>query len=378
MDKITESTTQSKVGEINRSLILDLVRKQGPISRADIHRILDMSAPAVSSNVKILLDQGYITEIGAADNSKGRKATLLAFNSTRSYVVGIDLGRSQIRVMLTDLCGNEVCYEKEDRTAQTKRSEDLSDQLCRMIRHIKQAAGLKSATIECIAIGVPGIPDMKKGQLVAAPYTIPVDPNEIKKKLEKEFKTPVLMDNSVNYGAIGEKWMGVAKGFENILYINYGVGMGGSLIINNELFRGPNNASGEIGFLVPARKLIREKYDEVGSFESLIANYNVKELLDKENVSRPGKMLKELVDEIGVALINTTSVLNTEIIVMGGRSGEALGECFIPRWEKLLGDHVPFPPKIAVSKLGSRANVMGAVAAAIRFANDDISNQQTK
>ena len=108
MQNVMDSGTPERIGEINRKLILDCVRKNGPISRADLHRTLNMSFPTISTNVKKLLQSGYLVEAGDGDNNLGRKSTLLQFNAERAYVVGVDVGRSQLRVILA-----EVWYGKD-------------------------------------------------------------------------------------------------------------------------------------------------------------------------------------------------------------------------------------------------------------------------
>ena len=97
-----EAFTPVTLGENNRKILLDYVRKNGPVSRADLHRNLNMSAPTVSTNVKKLLDTGFLLEAGEADNTIGRKATLVTFNEKRAYVAGVDIGRSQLRISIAD------------------------------------------------------------------------------------------------------------------------------------------------------------------------------------------------------------------------------------------------------------------------------------
>jgi len=94
------------IAEYNKKLILDALRFNGNMSRADISRYLNLSFPAVSSNAKGLLEAGYIEEVGVGDNTMGRKSTMLAFNAERGFIIGVDLGRFRVRMMLADLLGN--------------------------------------------------------------------------------------------------------------------------------------------------------------------------------------------------------------------------------------------------------------------------------
>lgn len=387
-----ESVTPEKIGELNRKLILDYVRKHGPVSRADIRRNLGMSFPTVSTNVKKLLESKHLLEAGDGDNPLGRKSTLLVFNCVRMYVIGIDIGRSQIRMMLADLSGDEVAYLKEACVDAEDKQNGITQQLCSMLDRVMEKGSVEASMIRCICIGIPGIQNQQQGKLMLAPFVRSLDLNEIIETFTERYGAPVLMDNSVNYGAIGEKWHGVANGHRDIVYINYGVGLGAALILNGELYRGVNNAAGEIGFMVPGREFIRTEFNEQGVLESLISGSQIREELmnmglgeDIRNaMDRTGdgdavyvEMIRKIVDTIGLVLINITAIFNEEVIVIGGGLGNLLGETFIPYWTKLLEAHVPFVPKILTSGLQHRANILGAIAVAIRYANDkDAQNKK--
>ena len=382
---MTQTGTPETIGELNRKVILEYVRKHGPVSRADIRRGLGLSFPTVSTNVKKLVEGNYLLELGEGDNPIGRKSTLLGFNRWRGYVIGIDIGRSEIRVILADLYGEEVAYLKEVNVDFGNGEHGVTRQLSNMIHEVICSGGIEDGSLRCICVGIPGICDRKSGKLRLAPFVRSLDLKEICDHLTERYNVPVCMDNSVNYGAIGEKWCGVAQNYRNIVYINYGVGLGAALILNGELYHGMDNAAGEIGFMVPGREALRTQFDETGVLEGMISGKNIRDMLawhamdtDISNLpqgsSSERQMLetieKSVLENIGMMLINITSVFNEEVIVIGGGLGQLMGERFIPVWEQMLEQHVPFVPKIVTSGLQSRANVMGAVAVAIRKVND--------
>ena len=84
------------LGEANRMLILNRLRLNGSMSKADLARELGMSFPAISANVKILIEQGRVKESGEGDNSLGRKSTLLSFNEEMG-VVGLCKGSCRFK-----------------------------------------------------------------------------------------------------------------------------------------------------------------------------------------------------------------------------------------------------------------------------------------
>lgn len=380
-----EAGTPEKIGKLNRKLILEYVRKHGPISRADIRRGLGMSFPTVSANVKLLLEANYLLEVGDGDNAIGRKSTLLAFNCRRVYVLGIDMGRSEIRVMLADLYGEEIAYLKETNVDNGVGQQGVGGQLVRMVDDVVAQGGIQKSDLRCICMGIPGICDRNSGKLKLAPFVRTLDLKEICDSLTERYHVPVLVDNSVNYGAIGEKWRGVAQDYRNIVYINYGVGLGAALILNNELYQGMDNAAGEIGFMVPGREFLREEFDEQGVLEGLISGKRIVEMLSLQKMDTNIRNLehgtsqekdmfafieRQIVETIGMLLINITAVFNEEIIVIGGGLGNLMGEKFLQKWQEMLQKHVPYVPRIETSRLQHRANILGAIAVAIRYVND--------
>ena len=103
------------------------------MSRADLSRKLGMSFPAVSSNVKVLLDAGYIREIGEGNNPFGRKSTMLSFNADRGYIVGVDVDVSGCALWLQTSLG-EVIASAHDKS----RPHGMVKNICRLVREAVQ------------------------------------------------------------------------------------------------------------------------------------------------------------------------------------------------------------------------------------------------
>lgn len=381
----SEPGTPQRIGEINRRLILEYIRKHGPISRAELHRSLKMSTPSVSANVKIMLESGHILEAGEDSNSRGRKATLLRFNAKRAYVIGVDVGRSQIRVILADLNGDEIAYLQDDAIALDNDEDHFVSGLVDLMLRATACGNIEPEIVCCISIGLPGVPDMESGTLNAAPFIHAPNLWEVRRAVQSGFpNAQIQFENSVNYGAVGEKWKGIAGQYRNIVYFDYGVGIGAALIINGELFRGANGAAGEVAYMVPEVAHFREAFEAQGVLESLISGKRVGEILKarERGLNQYDRLtaedvlsdraIRKIVDYMGAVLINITAVFNEELVVLGGRFGEFLGARFIPVWKKMLAQHVPYVPEIRVSALSGRADVTGAVAVAVRCANDRI------
>jgi len=377
---VQKTRTTETIAEYNQRLILDALRFHGSMSRADLSRHLDMSFPAISSNTKRLLEGNYIKEVGAGDNSVGRKSTMLAFNAERGYIIGIDLGRFRIRMMLADLLGNEIASTEIVNSANLSGDGNQSIQLMQdQINDILKKTEKTKDDILCIVIGIPGI--IKDGRSFLAPFTENYLERDMIETLQEAFEADVLLENCVNLGVIGEQWKGAGVNYKDILYIAYGVGLGSALIVGGKLYKGANGAAGEVGFMITDPANIDQKYEEIGSLEEALSRGKIEKYLDSGHFDEEIVKLIELyknggspyakliIDEIilnfGMALVNMSAMLNPEVIIIAGGLGANLGKLFIDQWKEILNNQVPFAPEILLSALNHRETMLGAVMTGI-------------
>jgi len=339
-----------------------------------------MSFPAISSNAKGLLDANYILEVGAGDNTIGRKSTLLAFNAERGFIIGVDLGRFRIRMMLADLLGNEIMSTEIVNTADyygagKESITIIHDQVVDILEKAKKS----KEDILCIVVGIPGI--IKDGMSFIAPFTEKYLESDMIGTLQDAFEVDVILENCVNLGVIGEQWKGAGINCNDITYIAYGVGLGSAHIVDGKLYTGSRGAAGEIGFMVTDPINISNKYDEVGSLEQALSISKIEQYLKagnfNEEIIKLIKSYKEggdmyarlMIDEIalnfGIMLVNIAAILNPEVIIIAGGLGYNLGKLFLENWEQTLGNHVPIAPRLVLSELNHTETMLGAVMTGI-------------
>lgn len=377
------------LGEMNKTLILDYLRKNGPKSRADIKRELGFSFPTVSTNVRDLIESHMILEKGISDNEIGRKATLLEFNSNIGYVLGVDIGRASIRMMVCDLSGGILFSTSSKQTTQ-QTVHGILEQIDAEFERVLKGAGIEQGALLYISIGIPGIVDQKEGKHRLAPFMEPFREIRLDLYLREKYGIPTLCGNSVDFGAIGEKWKGAGRDYQNIVYVNYGIGIGCALILNGELFSGANGAAGEAGFMLPGVQLRREAFAEEGAMEQRIGGRelalrmqqsnlpykDIKELLS--HADEPGFPGAELVEDIkrhvGLLLVNLVCVINPEIVILGGGIGKQLAVQYPAYFQDFMAAHVPYVPRLVPSVLDEKANLLGAVAYALRNLHKDYAS----
>lgn len=381
-----KTLTPQNLGEKNKKAIIELLRSRGSLSRADISRTLNLSFPTVSSHVNYLMEKNYVNEIGEGNNAIGRKSTLVGFNARKGLVAGLDLGRSLIRLKISDLLGNSI-ITLSNKVDRQHNGNSLVNQLNALIAEAIQKCGIHMTDIMCVGVGIPGVLDKKSGKMILIPYATGWDNINIRQELLQIFDCPIVIENSVNLGAIGEVWKGCGKRYRNLVYINYGVGIGSALIINGNLFTSKNGVAGEIGYAAVSPEYILKEYNVEGSLEQLISGHSIdmdiknselgisslNELFEiniPEAIKKRNSILNQIEKYFGVILINLASVINPEAIILSGGIGINVGKLLIPRWEMMLKANLPFPPKLICSEMKSEANVYGAIRYALENIDD--------
>lgn len=188
---------------------------------------------------------------------------------------------------------------------------------------------LKNYEVEGICISTAGMVDPKDGKILfALEHLIPGYTGiEIKKEVEKEFNIRCEVENDVNCAGLGEMWLGAGKGAFSSVCLTIGTGIGGCIIINNELIHGFSNSAGEIGYM----KINGEDFQNVASTTSLIKRVARLKNIAEENIN--GKMifdmaknkdqdcLKEIdymIKSLAIGIANLSYIINPEVIILGG------------------------------------------------------------
>ncbi len=232
--------------KINKSIVLELLRKASPLSRAEVAKTTGLTKATVSTLVAELMEENLLYEIGTGESSGGRKPVMLVFRQDAGYAIGVDLGVRDIHAVLTDLKGT-IVHETRSSLRGMDTPEQVLGRLKDCLRRLMNKAPASPYGVVGIGVGVPGITD-DKGIVLFAPNlgwrNVP-----LQSLLEAEFKVPVIIDNEANAGAVGEKEFGIGRNVSNLIYISVGIGIGSGIILKDELYRGASGYSGEMGHI---------------------------------------------------------------------------------------------------------------------------------
>ncbi len=334
--KTTQTWNQHVVKKENKTLVLETIKNNNPISRADIANMTGLNKGTVSSLVSELIDEKLINESGPGKSKGGRRPVMLLFNEVAGYTVGIDLGVNYILGILTDLEGN-ICQETAI-SFQDLSYQEIQDKLFQIIDTLIASAPSSPYGIIGIGMGVPGTVNLH-GEILLAP-NLKWKNVHIKSILEEKYHVPVIIENEANAGAYGEKKFGAGKKYNHIIYVSVGIGLGVGLILNGQLYKGNNGFSGELGHMTIEMNGKECRCGNLGCWELYASEQYLYETASKLNFPIPPSetislntlialakkgnkdtihLFETLGDNLGIGLTNIVNIFNPEQIIIGNR-----------------------------------------------------------
>ena len=247
---IVQGADIHRIREFNRLLVLNYLREHGPISRVMLAQCLGLSRTTVSSIMDALLQDGMVREghLLDATSKGGRRAILLHFNSEAGRVLGIDVGRTHLTMILTNLAA-EIVSQRSVGFDTERGPEICLSILLSEIRTFVEASAVKWNTIAGIGLGIPGPLSADLRHLSSPPHMPGWDNINIWEVLQQAFHKPLFIDKDANMGALGERRWGAGQGCKDIIYVKIGTGIGCGLILNGHIYRGNQGSAGELGHL---------------------------------------------------------------------------------------------------------------------------------
>lgn len=226
--------------QINSRVLLNIIRRQQPLSRADLARKSGLRPSTVSLIVDELISSGWILEGEISKSSRGRRPTMLSLNPQRC-VIAVDIHPSQVTIALVEISGRIRSEQVLQVPAHPARAiSALASALKKLIR------AHRDVIFEGIGICLPGRTDISAKQLIFAPnLRWPVV--SLKPRIERATGLPVMMDNVANACALSEVWFGTSSGTRDFVVVAISEGIGTGLFINGAIARGEAGMAGEFG-----------------------------------------------------------------------------------------------------------------------------------
>ncbi len=244
-----DAGNQTLLKKNNQRAIIDYIIKNGPISRADLSKVLKISKPTVSANVTELIQMDLLTEIGFSETCVGKKPMLVDFNKDFKYVLALDfisyITRNKISVAVCNLYCEPIFTDNIELPCDYSAAVIFS--------YVPEALNRIFRKNE--------IDVHKIGRLVLTAPTSRYDEDHIDFRcmysgeiinladvFRPYFKDKIVVMNDINLAALGEKHFGVGKEADSLIFFWAGFDVSAGIILNGELYEGRNRAAGEMEF----------------------------------------------------------------------------------------------------------------------------------
>ena len=379
---------------LNERILVDHLRKNGPLSRAQLARATGLSKPTVSNALGNLERVGLVRPTGEKSAERGgRHGVLYESDPTAGYVLGIDIGRSWIRVAISDLAGTIVV--RRDGLNQAQTATTLVSMTTDLAKRTVSEAGLTWSQVVHTVAGTPGVFDQPGGRVILAPNLPGLEQHGIIELLQNALGPGLTVDNDANLAALGERVFGGGREVDTFVFLTIGTGLGMGIITNGTLYRGAHGAGGEVAYLplgmptipnaesrVGKRGMLEEAVAARGIVSSALA-MGMQPPVSAKRIfadARAGDSLALAVIErethlLAQAIAAVAAVLDPEMVVIGGGIGQnfdLLGQ----RLEQHLHEITLIRPRIVPSTLGQDVVLLGAIATGLEIANDLVFQQR--
>ncbi|MEI3605355.1 ROK family protein [Pseudogracilibacillus sp. SE30717A] len=286
-------------------------------------------------------------------------------------IAGIDIGGTSIKLGVFNRSGDVLDFVEYD-TESDKGGTYIIQNLIKQIEQFNQ--------IDAIGISTAGQVDRHNGIIVQESANIPQTSGlQIKRILEDHFNVPVKVENDVNAAALGENHFGVGKDYNDFLFLAYGTGIGGGIVVNSELYYGRNGYAAEFGHMITHGNGLSCKCGLKGCYETYASTTSLLREAQKidsditngriiferfyENDNQIKEVIDKWVEEIAIGLTSIIHIFNPTTIVIGGgiMEQEVLVHMISEKVNEMVLESFA-GVNIVKASLGNRAGMLGAVS----------------
>jgi predicted NBD/HSP70 family sugar kinase len=364
----------SPIRDSNRDLVLEVLRRNQPISRVDIARRSGLQRSTISSIVDELIEERWIREGSVVKTDRGRRPTMLTMNDDLLLLVA-DVRPTKAVLAVVDLNGRFLDRAVVPIIADPKEGVELIAGGMRKLR-----ANFPGKTWEGVGISLPGRVNKITHRLAWAP-NLPWVGFDIRGTLQKALKLQVELENAANACLLSEVWFGHLEGVQNAVLITIAEGVGASAIVNGSLMEGAEGLAGELGHVTVSDSGPRCACGQVGCWEMFASCRAALRYFHEEMKGKGAATIQDLLnleangDEAARAALNwqaewigrgmrvVTAGFNPELILFVGDitlRWDAVGPIISAELTRRLVGGAQ--PKIAIVSDGEAARLRGAAA----------------
>jgi glucokinase-like ROK family protein len=317
------------ISEINKIKIINLIRDREGVSRAELAKISGLSAPTISRIVETLINEGLATEIGAGESRGGRRPTLIKFSGVDSFIIGIDLGTTNIYGLLTDLDANVIAEIKRPTQAEDGFSR-IMERASGVIRDLQDQLGSKKDNVCGIGMAIAGLINRERNIVEFSP-DFHWHNADVRAELARDIDVPIVYDNVTRVMALGEMWYGAGRAFRNFIMINVGYGIGAGIIVQGSPLYGLKGLAGEFGHITMDKDSpVQCDCGNFGCLEALASGNAIAKSAQAELRGGARSVLMDMCE-------NEPSRVTAEMVANAAKQGDGLAWTIFDRAAEFLG-----------------------------------------
>lgn len=350
------------IKEINRNIVLNLIKSRGPVSRTDIARLSGLSLATVSGIAADFIESGLVHEMGEGESTGGRKPVLLRLNCQAGFVVGIKLMEQAITGALTDLDAKVLCHRITPLQAQHD-VQAVQEVIIAAVEAAIAESRVDRTRVLGIGIGMAGVVDGQAGLCRYSPF-FGWRNVEFAQPLADHLGLPVYLENDVNTLTIAEQWFGYGHGVDHFVVVTVGRGIGAGIVVNGQFYRGALGGAGEFGHITVQQDgppcdcgkrgcleavasdpaVVRQARAAIAlgekttlasveplTLETIVAAAEAGDVLARRLLADSGRWL-------GIGIATLVNILNPQLIIVGGE-GVRAGEWRFGPMQEAIREH---------------------------------------
>ncbi|MFE4663650.1 ROK family protein [Streptomyces sp. NPDC056716] len=359
--------------------VLELITTGRARTRTAIAEMTGLSRSTVGQRLDALFAAGLIQESDKNVPSRGRPSRALQLNPSAGLVISVDIGEERTRIAVTDL-DTAILADRVERLAVGAGPVVLLDRITATVRDLITQAGLDGRPVAGIGFGLPAPVDHEAGKVLGWSIMSGWDDYDIRGHLRRTWQVPILIDNDVNVLTLAEHrrfW----HDQRHLLYIKAGTGVGSGMVIDGRVNRGAQGAAGDIGHArISGFGDPQCRCGNRGCLESLVGgwalardargrhkdnSHDARDVVEQVKSGDSGAVtaLRAAGRVLGEAVAYATSLLNPDVIVLGGILGTTGDHLMAGVREVVYQRSLPLATRqlqIVPTKYKSRAGIAGA------------------
>ena len=298
------------------------------------------------------------------------------------YSIGVDLGGTNLRAAAIDRSGKMLAKIAGSTQLSAGREAVVADMVA-SIRKLREQLG--AGSLAGVGVGVPGFIILEKGIITGSPNLPGFDNFPIRDDIERQLGAPVTLENDANAAALGEKWMGAGRDYNDLVLLTLGTGIGGGIISGGKVLRGFVGMAGELGHItvVPngnpcgcGNRGCLEKHASATAIVAMAHMMHLGENLSSKDVAalaaQPGEtgdkaraIFRSMGEALGIALATLVNTFNFPLYLLSGGPLPAW-DLFAPEMLRVVEErsftYRATRPKIEKATLGNEAGLYGAAS----------------